>query len=342
MTSWPTHVEPLDRAILDLLCSLPATWREHDPASLTSTQGQAMRLMTDAGLVERRAWLVARMDGQGDEVEMIVVVSGEGVMPLIWRQVFKTAPHWVDANGRTRGGVTLAVGRVQIRLSDQGDLARHDYQNQTVENPSAVVAFVRRQGIYAFRGPVTPSVRVESCRVRTATAGGTPQPQTVIAAAQARTGDITVNNVVQIDPAAVVQQVLAELARQGAPAPKPPAAPPTSPPATEAMSDAVRRAGASLEWVRNERPELAPDAVSGERYSKEQYDHIREHGGPSYPLEGDRRSTVPSWDTWTRYVREYLRLTEGRRNEPRRGGTSRSVVRPEDVADRRRSDRDDE
>lgn len=108
------------------------------------------------------------------------------------------------------------------------------------------------------------------------------------------------------------------------------------------MSDAVRRAGASLEWVRNERPELAPDAASGERYSKEQYDHIREHGGPSYPLEGDRRSTVPSWDTWTRYVREYLRLTEGRRNEPRRGGTSRSVVRPEDVADRRRSDRDDE
>lgn len=105
------------------------------------------------------------------------------------------------------------------------------------------------------------------------------------------------------------------------------------------MSDAVRRAGASLEWVRKERPELAPDAASDERYSKDQYDYIREHGGPSYPLEGDRRSTVPAWDTWSRYVREYLRLTEGRRNEPRRGGTSRSAVRPEDLADRRRSDR---
>jgi hypothetical protein len=104
------------------------------------------------------------------------------------------------------------------------------------------------------------------------------------------------------------------------------------------MSDAVRCAGVSLLWVRRERPELAPDAAGGERYSKAQYDYIREHGGPSYPLEDDRRSTVPAWDTWSRYVREYLRLTEGRRNEPRRGGTSRSVVRPEDLADRRRSD----
>jgi hypothetical protein len=108
------------------------------------------------------------------------------------------------------------------------------------------------------------------------------------------------------------------------------------------MSDAVRRAGASLEWVRKEQPDLAPDAASGERYNRDQYDYIREHGGPAYPLEDDRRSTVPSWDTWTRYVREYLRLTDGRRNEPRRGGPTRSVVRPQDIADRRRADRDDE
>lgn len=108
------------------------------------------------------------------------------------------------------------------------------------------------------------------------------------------------------------------------------------------MSDAVRKAGASLEWVRKEQPDLAPDAASGERYNKNQYDYIRENGGPAYPLEDDRRSTVPSWDTWTRYVREYLRLTDGRRNEPRRGGPTRSVVRPEDIADRRRADRDDE
>lgn len=111
---------------------------------------------------------------------------------------------------------------------------------------------------------------------------------------------------------------------------------------TGSMSDAVRKAGASLEWVRKEQPDLAPDAASGERYSKDQYDYIREHGGPAYPLEDDRRSTVPSWDTWTRYVREYLRLTDGRRNEPRRGGPTRSVVRPEDIADRRRTDRNDD
>ncbi|MBL8764813.1 MAG: hypothetical protein JNM07_11150 [Phycisphaerae bacterium] len=113
-------------------------------------------------------------------------------------------------------------------------------------------------------------------------------------------------------------------------------------PANGDMPDAVRRAGASLEWVRRERPDMGPAASAAERYTREQYEHIREHGGPSYPLEGDRRSTVPAWDTWSRYVREYLRMTEGRVNQPRRGRTGRSVVRPEDLGNDPRSLRDND
>jgi len=92
MTSWPVHVDLLDRAILDLLCSLSATWREHDADALTGMQQEALRLLTEAGLVERRVWLTARMESQPDEVDLTVVVSGEGVTPLIWERVFRAVP----------------------------------------------------------------------------------------------------------------------------------------------------------------------------------------------------------------------------------------------------------
>jgi hypothetical protein len=101
------------------------------------------------------------------------------------------------------------------------------------------------------------------------------------------------------------------------------------------MTDAVRRAGASLGWVRRERPDLGPVPGSAERYNREQFEYIREHGGPSYPLDANDRSTVPAWDTWSRYVREFLRLSDGRVNSSRRGRTSRSAVRPEELGDRR-------
>jgi hypothetical protein len=312
-------------------------------------QQEALRLLTEAGLVERRSWLVARMDGQPDEVDLTVVVSGEGVTPLIWQRVLRAVPHWVDADGRTRGRMTLAASRVQIRLSDQGELARHDYENQTPEKPSAVVAFVRRLGFHAHRPPVSPTVRVESCHVRAAAPGHAGSTGTIIAAAQARTGDITVNNVIQIDPAAVVQQVLAALAQQApaaaGPATSDPSAATRSPtptaspkPSPGVMPEPVRRAGESFEWVCSTQPSLVPPEGSPERYTRKQHDYIREHGGPSYPLEGDQRSTVPSWDTWARYVREYLRLIEGRRRDTRRGAKSRSAVGPDEL-DGSRGDR---
>lgn len=289
-------------------------------------------------------WLTARMAGQADEVELAVVVSGEDAMPLIWDCIFRAVPHWQDADGRTRGQVTLAASRLQVRLSDQGELARHDYEHQTPEKPSAVVAFVRRLGFHAHRPPVAPVVRVESCHVHAAAPERAAPTGTVIAAAQARTGDVTVHNVIQIDPAAVVQQVLAALAQHApattGPATPGPPAPAASPRPKAGMSEPVRRAGESFEWVCSKRPDLVPPEGSPERYTRKQHDYIREFGGPSYPLEGDQRSTVPSWETWSRYVREYLRLTEGRRNEPRRGGPSRSEIAPDELDDRRGSDRD--
>lgn len=103
------------------------------------------------------------------------------------------------------------------------------------------------------------------------------------------------------------------------------------------MKPAIARAGASLEWVRQESPELAPDAGSGQRYCREQYDYIREHGYSEY-LDEHGKSSLPDWHAWSRYVREYLRLTEGQRNSPRAGRSGRSIVPPNEIDPSRHGD----
>jgi hypothetical protein len=232
----------------------------------------------------------------------------------------------------------------QIRLTDQGEVARHDYENQTPEHPSSVCAFVRRLGFFAHRSPVPVRIRIESCSIN-ARSGRDGGPTVAAAAAKATVGDITIQNNIQLDHGAIVEQILAEMdKRQDAAAtesgdrsgPEAESAGGTDP-ASPKMTDAVRRAGASLEWVQQERPDLAPGAADKERYTREQYDHIREHGGP-YPLDDHDRTTVPAWDTWSRYVREYLRRTEGRVNFPRRGRTGRILVRPDELDEPRGDD----
>jgi hypothetical protein len=344
MNQWPAHVEPLDRAILDLLCSLPSTWGDYDAEALSGSEQEAIRRMVRAGLVELRLIVRATMDGRDELVELTLTVTGEYDGADIWRAILEQVPDWLDADGRTRGRCQMWSDPRQIRLTDQGEVARHDYVNQTPENPSSVCAFVRRLGFFAHRHPVPPRIRVESCSVN-ARSGGDRGPTVAAAAAKATVGDITIQNNIQLDHGVIVEQILAEMDKRQEAAPSEPddrsesetgSADRTDPPIPK-MNDAVRRAGESLEWVQRERPELAPGPTTKERYTREQYDHIREHGG-LYPLDDHNRTTVPAWDTWSRYVREYLRLTEGRVNFPRRGRTGRSLVRPDELDEPRGDD----
>jgi len=353
METWPAHVDPLDRAILDLLCSLPATWRDHDRAGLTATEEQAFRLMEEAGLVERRLDLRATMDGRTEAIEFICIVSGEKIERRIWEHIFKMLSAWLDKDGRTRGRVQLECRGVQVRLSDQGEVARHDYENQTPENPSCVCAFVRRLGFaFAHRPPVTPTFRVESCRVDSAPPAGSASA-TAAAAAQASVGDITINNVIQMDESAVVERILAAMDNRMTP-PVPVSETPAGDGGSEGIGDgvaaaepppdmkpAVRRAGASFEKVEVEQPDLSPPANSPVRYTERQWAYIRDHYDEIYPPDASGNTTIPAYETWGRYVREYLRLTEGPKNSPRGGRPlGRSVVRQKDL-DQSRRDADD-
>jgi len=343
MSEWPVHVEPLDRAILDLLCSLPTTWGDHDAEALTGSEQEAVRLMVRAGLVELRLIVRAAMDGRDELVELTLTVTGEYDGGRIWRAILEQVPEWLDTDGRTRGRCRLWSDPRQVRLTDQGEVARHDYENQTPENPSSVCAFVRRLGFFIHRPAVAARIRVESCSVN-AQSGRDGGPTVAAATAKATVGDITIQNNIQLDHGAIVEQVLAEMdkrqdaepAESGGSDSEAGSANHADPPVPK-MNDAVRRAGESLEWVQRERPDLAPGPTTKERYTREQYDHIREHGGP-YPIDDHNRTTVPAWDTWSRYVRKYLQLTEGRVNFPRRGRTGRSLVRPDELDEPRGDD----
>ncbi|HED52827.1 MAG TPA: hypothetical protein ENJ00_01320 [Phycisphaerales bacterium] len=340
MCQWPVQVDPLDRAILDLLYSLPPVWDDYDAKSLTGSEQQAVGLMVRAGLVELRLLVRASMDSRDELVEMVVTVTGEYDATGIWRVVLNQVSDWLDADGRTRGRCRMWSDPQQIRLTDQGELARHDYENQTPEKPSTVCAFVRKIGFFAHRPPVPARIRVESCSTDTHSSQK-PGPTVTAATAKATVGDITIHNNIQIDHGAIAEQVLSELNKRKDTFPSEPArqheskAPTGKDPDHQIpkMNKTIRQAGASLEWVRRERPDLAPEEATRGRYTKEQYDYIRENGGPAYPLDEQDQSTVPSWETWSRYVREFLRLTEGRVNFPRRGRTGRSLVRPDEIDD---------
>jgi len=215
MSEWPVHVEPLDRAVLDLLCSLPSTWGDYDAEALTGSEQEAIRLMVRAGLVELRLILRGTMDNRDEYVELTLTVTGEYDGADIWRAVLEQMPEWLDADGRIQGRCRMWSEPRQIRLTDQGETARHDYQNQTPENPSSVCAFVRRVGFFAYRPDVEARVRVEraECASSDEEVGAAPAAQIVAAQAiaNASVGDITFQNHINIDVGQVAEAVFAKM-----------------------------------------------------------------------------------------------------------------------------------
>ena len=162
----PSVAEPLTRAILDLLCRLPLHWKAIDYETLTGTEQKALTLMMRGGLVEERLSVRASTKGFPQEVQARFRVTGEWDNKELLRRLLEAVPEWVDSDRRMPGGLHLETsGVVEVRLTDQGELARHYYETQTPEKPSVASAFVRKAGFFALRPPVQGAVVLESCRV---------------------------------------------------------------------------------------------------------------------------------------------------------------------------------
>jgi hypothetical protein len=216
----PVPVDPLDRAILDLLCKLPLRWARLDADELTATEQEALQLLTRAGLAEERIRIRARMDGFPQTVHMQFRVSGEYRRADLVNRVLQAVPGWLDANGRRCGRLGLeSDGVVAARLTDQGEQARQDYEHNSPGNPSFVLAIVKGRGPMGVpRSGVSGTVQVESCRVETGQVGHSQKRGAVLAAAQATAsvGDITVHNQIVVDPGAIAEMVSKKMSGQPA------------------------------------------------------------------------------------------------------------------------------
>jgi len=151
LSDLPSTVEPLDRAILDLLCELSGRWLEIDSDKLTHTQQKALTLMVKAGLVEERLRLRAWMDGFPQVVDACCRVSGNYDSRQVIERALRAVPDWLDDDERTRGRWHIQSSRItDVRLTDQGELAQQEYSNASADNPSCTLAFVRKRGPLGF------------------------------------------------------------------------------------------------------------------------------------------------------------------------------------------------
>lgn len=215
MSRLPTPVDPLDRSILDLLCRVGPRWEPYDPDALSSTEQRALRLMVLAGLIELRVLLRGQMSGQRGTLQMTLTVSGQYDASALWRIVLRHAPQWLDEEGRTRGRCHIWSQPHQVRLSDQGELARRDYENRTGGNPSAVCAFVRRTGLFAQRPNVEARICVERAECTSTPEASSDASGAAMAAAQATAnasvGDLTIKNHIHINTGEIAEAILAEV-----------------------------------------------------------------------------------------------------------------------------------
>lgn len=81
------------------------------------------------------------------------------------------------------------------------------------------------------------------------------------------------------------------------------------------MPRRIARAGASFEWSMRQVSDGVGQCVDEAARMRLQYSKIQSDGCDAY---GDD-TPLPDLDTWSRYVRDYIRLTSGSRRSPRSG-----------------------
>jgi len=95
--------------------------------------------------------------------------------------------------------------------------------------------------------------------------------------------------------------------------------------ATAHASKRYKLAYDSYQWACAQRPDLVGQDRG--RYPTDLY----EYGKQNWPGYAEAKMNLPAYGTWTRYVREYERLTTGPKNTPRGGRTGRSVLSKDDL-----------
>ena len=149
MTNFTADVEPLDRAILKLLSEVPERWDELDSDTLTTVEEEALKLLTGAGLVERKFSIRLSLIGHPVRVEVTATATGEyGLIEAMEPALRKAWNAWADFYREHREGpeeertrfFCEKTGLEMWRLTGDGVKARHDVQSG---NAAMTLDFIR-------------------------------------------------------------------------------------------------------------------------------------------------------------------------------------------------------
>ena len=351
---------PVIRCVESLLRSIPERWADFDHDAIASTEQRALFLLVAAGLVERRIGVRGEFAGQGPTVEFTIDATGEyGLIEAMEPVAAEMWAAWGPAFEAWNAGGTKTTtpfrftktGLDRWRLTEFGVMARADLDIEAPSPEAAAIVgsyqrtieFVTRSGHQTERPSVRGEGRLVEMQIRDAGEDEVPTPAPVSLANSEELAAAFRDLVVP----AMAEALRGVSGSPSVPVSKTPAGDAGSEgfgdgdAASEPPSDmkpAVRRAGASFEKVEAEQPDLSPPANSAVRYTERQWSYIRDHYDEIYPPDASGRTTMPAFETWGRYVREYLRLTEGPKNSPRGGRPlGRSVVKQRDLDQSRRN-----
>lgn len=69
--------DTVESLVTCFLRTVPETWTDHDPSTLSELQERAVYLLTAAGMTERRVTLQLRLVGHPVAVEATITMTGE-------------------------------------------------------------------------------------------------------------------------------------------------------------------------------------------------------------------------------------------------------------------------
>jgi len=157
----PEGSDLLDDAILRLLRDAPQRWDNLEADTLTATEQNALKLLTAAGLVERRFSVRLSLIGHPVWIEVTATATGEyGLVEALKPALRKAWDTWADfyrehRDGPAEEGPTffcVQTAAEMWRLTEQGTLARQDV---AAGNPKVVLDFVQKRTAVFF-GKIVP------------------------------------------------------------------------------------------------------------------------------------------------------------------------------------------
>jgi hypothetical protein len=142
----------LEQAVAHLLRTIPETWAEYDSSALSEFQERAVKLLTAAGMIERRITFRLRMAGHPAMIEATITVTGEAglaqAMEFVLKDIWSEWRAAFEQHDTSPGFHCERLGNEQWRLTTEGVTARNDLD---AGNAAIVFDFVLRRGFFDGR-----------------------------------------------------------------------------------------------------------------------------------------------------------------------------------------------